>query len=79
MVTNESHATLYICMHGCRFSVGAHRCAIEAPSEPVMRPKIASAVVAPSSSLEPVIEAGVFALKWLVDADTGKVAVSITI
>ena len=45
MVTNESHATLYICMHCCKFSVGTHRCATEAPSEPVMRPKIASAVV----------------------------------
>ena len=45
MVTNESQATLYICMHGCKFSIGAHRCAIEAPSEPIMGPKIASAVV----------------------------------
>ena len=45
MVTNEFHATLYICMHGCKFSIGAHRCAIEAPSEPIMGPKIASAVV----------------------------------
>ena len=45
MVTNEFHATLYVCMHGCRFSVGAPKSAIEAPSELIMGPKNALVVV----------------------------------